>query len=171
MKKVLVLFLALHLSVMAFAQEKRVRIEAGLNYPIGLQKEGNEENHIGLYVAGAYRFADSPLSVNLKLSYDSYTVVQPEYYNSPFNGRSLSLMAAALYHHPVSSKINVYGGAGIGVSVDNTNTGVFNVGHEYHLMVTPQIGVELFKHINVSAQYHISHKDFSRLMIGIGYIF
>ena len=33
------------------------------------------------------------------------------------------------------------------------------------------LGIELFKHLGVTAQYSITQKDFNRLVLGIGYIF
>lgn len=171
MKKILVLLLVFNWCFVGFAQEKKVRFEMGVNYPLGLQSKGNEENHLGFYMSFARKFSDVPLSARLKLSYESYTVVQNQYANSPFNGRSLSLVPSVNYHFQLSPKVNAYTGLGVGLSVDNTGTGVFNAGHEYHLVVVPQIGVELFKHIHLSAQYNITHKDFSRLMLGVGYVF
>lgn len=44
MKKLLATFLLLTISSLVFAQKKTVQIEAGINYPIGLKKDGNKEN-------------------------------------------------------------------------------------------------------------------------------
>ena len=171
MKKLLATFLLLTISSLVFAQKKTVQIEAGINYPIGLKKDGNKENHIGLYANGIYNFPNSPLSAKLRLSYDSYTVVMNEYSNSPFNGRSLVVLPSINYNFPTSSKVEFYAGVGAGVSIDNMDRGVFNNEKKCHAVCAPQLGVNIINHINLSAQYNITQKDFSRLMLGIGYIF
>lgn len=171
MKKLFAIILMSGISCLAFAQKKTVQIETGLNYPIGLEKDGNKENHIGVYVNGIYNFSNSPLSAKLRVSYDSYTVVMKEYTNSPFNGRSITILPSVNYNFPASSQIEFYTGAGVGVSIDNMDRGVFNNGKKCHAILTPQLGVNIKNHFNISAQYNITHKNFSRLMLGIGYIF
>ena len=47
MKNFFTLLLMLSLSFVAFAQKKTFQVETGINYPIGLVKDGNKENHIG----------------------------------------------------------------------------------------------------------------------------
>lgn len=171
MKKFFTVLLMFSASCIAFAQKKTVQIEAGLTYPIGLEKDGNKENHIGFYANGIYNFSNSPLSAKLRLSYDSYTVVMNEYSNSPFNGRSLVILPSINYNFPTSSKVEFYAGVGVGATIDNMDRGVFNDGKKCHAVFAPQLGVNIINHFDVSAQYNITRKDFSRLMIGVGYIF
>lgn len=171
MKNFFTIFLLLGISCMAFAQKKTFQIETGLTYPIGLEKDGNKENHIGFYANGIYNFSNSPLSAKLRLSYDSYTVVMNEYSNSPFNGRSVVILPSINYNFPISSQVEFYAGAGVGITLDNMDRGVFNNGKKCHTVFAPQLGVNVIKHFNISAQYNITHKDFSRLMLSIGYIF
>ena len=158
-------------SCMAFAQKRTVQIEAGFTYPIGLEKDGNTESHLGLYVNGIYNFSNSPLSAKLRISFDNYTVVMNEYNNSADDGRSLVVLPSINYNFPKSSKVEFYAGLGAGITIDNMNRGVFNEGRKCCAVVAPQLGVNIIKHFNISAQYNITRKDFSRLMIGIGYIF
>lgn len=158
-------------SCMTYAQKKTVQVETGLNYPIGLVKDGNKENHLGFYLKGIYNLSNSPLSAGLKISYESYTVVMNSAYLKPLNGRSLLIQPAVVYNFPTSSKIECYAGTGLGAGIDNLETGVFNEGHKCHVVISPQVGVNIIKHFNISAQYNITHKDFSRLMVSVGYIF
>lgn len=83
MKKVCMLLLWLFICNigLVLAQGRRFEFELGANYPIGLQKNGYKENHVGFYLNGIYRFPTNPLSVNLKLGYESYTIVL----NNTFN--------------------------------------------------------------------------------------
>lgn len=171
MKKFYLLFVGLALQANLWAQEHPFHIELGLNYPITLRTMGMKESHIGMYVEGKYRFNESPLRVNLKLSYESYSIVQKQYANSPFNGRSLVVLPSLHYCFPLSQKMLFYAGAGAGVTFDNQGRGVFNEGKRTHFLCAPQAGIELFKHLGVTAQYSITQKDFNRLVLGIGYIF
>lgn len=132
MKTFFTLLLMLSLSFVAFAQKKTFQVETGINYPIGLVKDGNKENHIGFYINGIYNFQNNPLSAKLKVSYESYTVVMNEYTNSPFNGRSVVILPALNYNFPLSSQVEFYTGAGVGVTIDNMNRGVFNEGRKCH---------------------------------------
>lgn len=160
MKTFITVLLMLSLPFVAFAQKKTFQVETGINYPIGLVKDGNKENHIGFYINGTYNFHNNPLSAKLKVSYESYTVVMNEYTNSPFNGRSIVILPALNYNFPLSSQVEFYTGAGVGVTIDNMNRGVFNEGRKYHVLFSPQVGVNIIKHFNISAQYSINTKGF-----------
>ena len=173
MKKVCMLLLLLFICNigLVLAKGRRFGFELGANYPIGLQKNGYKENHVGFYLNGIYRFPTNPLSVNLKLGYESYTIVLNNTSNSLFNGRSLSLMPTANYHFLRNESVDSYVGLGTGVSIDNIDVGVFNEGYKLHFAVAPQVGIRFINHINVYLQYYVTHKDFSRLVLGVGYVF
>lgn len=173
MKKVFMMLLLLFICNigLVLAQERKFRFELGANYPIGLQKNGCQENHVGFYLNGIYKFQTNPLTVNLKLGYESYTVVLNNTSNSPSNGRSLSLMPTVNYHFLQNEFVDSYVGVGTGVSIDNIDVGIFNEGHKYHFAVAPQVGIRFINHINVYLQYYVTHKDFSRLLLGVDYTF
>ena len=57
MKTFFTFLLMLSLSFVAFAQKKTFQVETGINYPIGLVKDGNKENHIGFYILFALFFS------------------------------------------------------------------------------------------------------------------
>lgn len=155
-----------------FAQEKKIKFEMGINYPIGFEKDANKENHIGFYANGIYNIDNNPFGINFKISYESYTIVMNKITKSPYNGRSLSVVPSLIYKFTTENKpVFFYAGVGSGLSVDNIEVGVFNKGYKIHFVAVPQLGIQFIKHINLSAQYYITHKDFSRFMIGIGYIF
>ena len=62
MKKVCMLLLLLFICNigLVLAQGRRFGFELGANYPIGLQKNGYKENHVGFYLNGIYRFPTNP---------------------------------------------------------------------------------------------------------------
>ena len=171
MKKFLFSLLLLSVAIAVSAQRKKFQFEMGLNYPLSFQKDGYKESRVGLFLGGTYNFADSPLSLGLKLSFENYSIVKKQYPYSPFNGRSLSVVPSLKYNFFLSSKAIAYAGGGAGLSMDNINTGVFNEGRRLHFLVSPLVGIELWRHVNLSAQYHLTAKDFSRLMIGASYVF
>lgn len=152
------------------AKEKKVRFGMGLNYPIGLEKDGFEESHIGVYLAGMYNFSNSPFSLDINMSYESYTIF-PNGSIYPYNGVSLAVIPSVIYNLKKGKNVQPYVGLGTGVSVDNIETGVFNSGYAYHFSVVPKIGIRVFNHIDITAKYYITHKDFPRLMVGCGYTF
>lgn len=172
MKKILIsLIILLSIGLSAFAQEKTFRFEMGLNYPIGLKKNSSEENRIGAYINGIYNFSSSPLNMNLRLGLEGYTVSREGYYGT-FKENSLSVVPAINYNILADNRtVNIFGGVGAGVSIDNLVAGVFNEGSRLHLVAVPQVGIRFIKHINLSAQYYITKKYCSRLMINLGYIF
>lgn len=71
---IFLLFLLMCNVSLVSAQEKKFRFELGVNYPIDLQKNGFKESHIGIYLNETYNFSGNPLSVSMKLSYESYTM-------------------------------------------------------------------------------------------------
>lgn len=168
MKKIIVLFLMSFIFITVFSQERKIKLELGANYPLGLNSKTNAENHIGFYVSGIYDFHNNPFSLNIKLSYDSYTINKDDY---NYNGRSTYLLPYIDYNIKISNKTSFYVGMGAGISADNINKGVFNNGYKIRFLASPQIGMLFYNHIKVSSQYIISNKNTSRLMLGVGYMF
>ena len=80
-------------------------------------------------------------------------------------------MPAANCHFLRNESVDSYVGLGTGVSIDNIDVGVFNEGYKLHFAVAPQVGIRFINHINVYLQYYVTHKDFSRLVLGVGYVF
>lgn len=152
------------------AQEKKFRFEFGINYPIGLKKDGFEENRIGVYLKEVYNIPNSAFSVDLNLSFESYTIF-PNNSRFPYDGRSVAVISSAIYNFKKEGWVKPYVGLGAGVSIDNIGTGVFNSGYKHHLAIVPKAGIRIFNHINITAMYYLTHEDFSRLMIGCGYTF
>lgn len=169
-RKLFVSMLLLAFCMDGKAQQSTIKFEAGLNYPIGLKQNGNKENKIGVYAAAMYGLNNS-LNLHMQLSYESYTIVEEGFHNGWSNGRSFVLEPAITYNLVQGKSATLYTGLGAGLSIDNRNAGVFNKGNKAHFVFTPQVNVQLFRHLNIGAQYHISHKDLSRLMAHIGYTF
>ena len=171
MKKCLFSLILMSVAIAASAQRKRYQAESGFNYPLSLRKDGYKESRVGFTFGGFYNYRDSPISVGLRFGFESYTIVQEQYMNIPFDGRSFSVVPLLRYNFFLSPKTIVYTGGGVGLSVDNENAGLPDDGRRLRLLVSPLIGIELWGHISLSAQYHFTAKDRSRLMVGVSYVY
>jgi hypothetical protein len=171
MKKVIFIITVLF-SCAVSAQEKTFRFEAGLNYPFVWRAYGDKNQKIGVYFNGIYKSNESPLDYSFKISYENYThVFKVGEWIYAIDARSLSFIPSVNYNFG-SKNINLYAGLGAGLSVDNgLGGGVFNEGFKCHIAVVPQAGLRLYKHFNLSAQYYITHKEYQRLLVSVGYIF
>ena len=65
------------------------------------------------------------------------------------------------YNVDVLPKLRLYGGLGTGLSID----GIYYQKQKVHPLLASQMGIKAFKHLNMSLQYHLSGKDFSRWMV------
>lgn len=181
MKHALLLLLSVAISTLSFAQEKpqkRFQFELGLNSSHPLGKLTTPRPKVLFYLNGTYRLPEKPLSIKLKISFDKYT------YSTPFvfypgiglimtktEVRSLTIIPSLNYHWRLHRHVALYTGMGTGVSFGNHDAGVFNAGFKTRLNVAPQVGIELFRHLNVSAQCVLTNNTSSRLMLHLGYMF
>lgn len=170
-KAILFLFLPLMAVSHANAQNKFL-FGFGLNDPVSIEQYGGEESHLGFYVDGIYCI-DNNINLDLSVNYESYTsVVKIDNLKYVNNGRSLAVIPSVDYVFKLKANtVKPYVGLGLGLSFDNLNTGVFNEGMKCHVALTPKVGFRIINHIDVFGRYNITHKDFKRLIIGIGYIF
>ncbi len=172
MKKSILLFILLAIVAHSNAQRK-FSIGIGLNYPIGLERHGYEENRIGYYLDGCYRINDK-LDIDLSVSAEGYTSVFRDYEwgTTVYDCSSLAIVAGLNRSFALKTQaVKPYIGIGLGSSLDNMGTGVFNEGMRCHLTLVPKAGVLLVKHIHVFAKYYITHPDFQRFIVGLGYRF
>ena len=85
---------------------------------------------------------------------------------------TLAIVPGVNYLFPLKTKkVLPYVGLGTGISFDNFGKGVFGHGMHLHPVLVPKVGIQFFKHLDVTFRYYITHPDFDRLMVGIGYTF
>ncbi len=170
-KTILFLFLPLMAVFHANAQHK-FRFGLGLNDPVSIEQYGGKENHLCFYIDGIYCI-NKNINIDLSASCENYTsVIKIDNLKDVNNGRSLAVIPSVDYLFDVRTKtVKPYAGLGLGLSFDNLNTGIFNDGMKCHVTLAPKVGFRIINHIDVFARYNITHKDFNRLIIGIGYIF
>lgn len=170
MKKALLL-LHLFISIGVFAQERPFRFEAGVNTPL----VGHKGFKIGYYVEGIYNIANKPLFIDLKVV--ALTINNNK---TKFDVKTWSVIPSINYNFYEKKTIKAYIGIGAGISADKIETGdiddfspyPFNFkGNKLHFAAVPQLGVMFFNHINFSVQYYITYKDYSRLLVSLGYRF
>lgn len=152
--------------------QKKLHFELGLNYPISIEQYGGKESHIGGLLDGIYNI-NKNTNIDVCINYESYTsILKKENLKFINNGRSLSLIPGVNYILDLKEDaLKPYFGIGIGASFDNTDTGIFNEGMKCHVVFSPKIGLQAVKHIDIFARYNITHKNFNRFIIGVGYIF
>ncbi|MDY3935766.1 MAG: outer membrane beta-barrel protein [Prevotella sp.] len=170
MKRTFIIALVLSVTTFAFAQTKRFQFEAGLNYPLSFETGGYKQSELGVYISGTYNFKESPLSVKLKMSRDNYSMVYPLFI---LGGEAYTIIPSLNYTIPLSKKATFYAGLGLGASYERVVIVEENQkeGSPWNFVAATQVGVHLFKHLNVSAHYNIINKHYSRLMLGVGYVF
>lgn len=170
MRKIFIsLLLACALQVSA---QHKVEFGLGLNYPIPLEKHGAEENHVGVFLDLVYNHNER-LNFDFSINVEGYTSVDKlTNYTFVSDAASMSILPSANYLWPISSKaFKPYTGIGIGASLDNLGSGVFNNGMQTHLIVVPKVGARIVKHIDFNVKYYITQRDFIRCMASLGYIF
>jgi len=170
MRKILIsVFLACALH--ASAQHK-VEFGLGLNYPIPIEKHGAEESHVGVFLDLVYNHNER-LNFDFSINVEGYTsVTRINGYDYVTDAASMSLLPSVNYQWNINSKaFKPYTGIGIGASLDNWGSGVFNNGMQAHMIVVPKVGMRIVRHIDFNVKYYITQRDFIRCMASVGYIF
>lgn len=169
MKKLYItILLSLISTFYCIAQDKKFNFETGLNYSFALRSQGSTESRMGIFINGIYNL-DDKLNANMMVDLEGYTSYDSDKFTH--KGRSMTIVPGINYNFISESKFKPYAGIGLGMSIDNVDTGVFNSGRKCRIVVTPTIGITMWKHLDVFTKYNISTKDFSRMVIGIGYRF
>lgn len=172
MKKTFFTIAFLATTIPTFAQQG-FKLTTGLNYGLPILKNANEKARIGLFLTPEYRFRQSNLGLAVHLSFDQYAGKRPQelaYYN-PSNMRSVAVIPTLNYYWSSTSIAQPFAGVGLGASVDNAETGVFNPGHTTRLVTMGTAGVTLWRHLQLSLQYKLSAQTATRLQATVGYTF
>ena len=175
MKKYILPIVTLFFVVLsASAQQHKVRVEAGVNFPVKIDRYGYTSNKLGLFLGGQYQYNDN-LFFGASLNYERYSCDKP--YNENiimvYETHSISFIPSVDYFVDVkTSFIKPFVGLGAGVSFDKMGNKRFSKETtDCHAVLAPRIGVRLWNHLDVFGRYAVTHKDYDRLTIGIGYVF
>lgn len=86
--------------------------------------------------------------------------------------RTISLSALADYNLGQGKNVNPFFGLGLGIgSLDYSIDDSYMDDSKLAAVVTPRIGVELFRHLRLTATATITRNDYSNIGISVGYVF
>jgi len=163
-----IIFLLFTLCVLSSQAQRKFRFGLGLNYPIPIEKGCNDLSYPGIYLNASYRLTDR-INVDLGLHGEKCA---SNLDTSIEETSTLAIIPGVNYLFPLKTKkVLPYVGLGTGISFDNFGKGVFGSGMRLHPVLVPKVGIQFFKHLDVTFRYYITHPDFDRLMVGIGYTF
>ena len=168
--KRIIFFLLFILCIVSAQAQRKFRFGLGLNYPIPIEKGGNKSSHLSAYLQASYRLTDR-FNVDFGVHSESYTTNDDGWYVGSY---SLAVVPGANYLFPLKTKkVLPYVGLGTGISFDfdNVSDGLSGPKMRVHPVLVPKVGIPFFKHLDVTFRYYITHPDFDRLMVGIGYTF
>lgn len=163
-------FLLFILCIVSAQAQRKFRFGLGLNYPIPIEKGGNTSSHLSAYLQASYRLTDR-FNVDFGVHSESYTTNDDGWYVGSY---SLAVVPGANYLFPLKTKkVLPYVGLGTGISFDfdNAYDGFSSPTMRVHPVLVPKVGIQFFKHLDVTFRYYITHPNFDRLMVGIGYTF
>ena len=163
-------FLLFILCIVSAQAQRKFRFGLGLNYPIPIEKGGNKSSHLSAYLQASYRLTDR-FNVDFGVHSESYTTNNDGWYVGSY---SLAVVPGANYLFPLKTeKVLPYVGLGTGISFDfdSVSDGLSGPKMRVHPVLVPKVGIQFFKHLDVTFRYYITHPDFDRLMVGIGYTF
>ena len=179
MKKTVIfffIFTALFSSATVHAQVK-VEPYIGLTYP--MRNIGNSEikETAGLNAGIEVRKNLSSLPIAVGADFFVATSARQkeklEGGHSSNSQRMAGIAAVCDYHLFQDQPVSLFIGTGIGVSQRHTiRSGIdTNIGicSEYGPVVSPRIGMELWKHVRISAEARITQRDYNVIAFRIGY--
>lgn len=168
--KRIIFFLLFILCIVSAQAQRKFRFGLGLNYPIPIEKGGNKNSHLSAYLQASYRLTDR-FNIDFGVHSESYTTNDDGWYEGSY---SLAVVPGANYLFPLKTKkVLPYVGLGTGISFDfdNAYDGFSSPTVRVHPVLVPKVGIQFFKHLDVTFRYYITHPNFDRLMVGIGYTF
>lgn len=161
-------FLLFLLCIVSVQAQSKFRFGLGFNCPIPIEEGGNINSHISLYLNASYRLTDR-INVDFGVHSENYTTNDD---GQDISSYSLAIVPGANYLFPLKTKkVLPYVGLGAGISFDSYGNGLFGPTMRVHPVLVPKVGIQFFKHLDVTFRYYITHPDYDRLMVGIGYTF
>lgn len=162
------LFLLFILCIVSAQAQHKFRFGLGFNYPIPIEEGGNKNSSVSIYLNASYRLTDR-INIDFGVHSENYTTNHDGWYIDSY---SLAVVPGANYLFPLKTKkVLPYVGLGTGISFDSVGNGLFGPTMRVHPVIVPKVGIQFFKHLDVTFRYYITHPDFDRLMVGIGYTF
>ena len=168
MKKILLFALVMMCALPVAAQDNIRRIEGEIALGTTLPVHNTVYAHQGdgklLDIRGAlelrYNLRSVPVDVGLQFSCSGYGLrINHE---SPYRWSTVYMMAVADYNFRRNKNASFFVGSGVGVSE-------FLRADKF--CVAPRCGVELWRHLRVTLNYHITHEAYSGFGLTVGVVF
>jgi len=178
MKKAILLCILLALGNAVFPRIKKFNYEFGLNYSLADRaKPGNSisGNVLG-YFEFRYNMKTTPVDIALLLDISSFDRREEFDYlgltaYSDVDYNTFNVIAVGDYVFRRGKSFEPFAGLGTGISFGNAGTGIFNEGTKTSPCLMPRAGVRIIRHFSLSADYLITHKDYSRVNFRLGFYF
>ena len=142
-----IIFLLFTLCVLSSQAQRKFRFGLGVNYPIPIEKGCNDLSYPGIYLNASYRLTDR-INVDLGLHGEKCA---SNLDTSIEETSTLAIVPGVNYLFPLKTKkVLPYVGLGTGISFDNFGKGVFGSGMRLHPVLVPKVGIQFFKHLDVT---------------------
>ena len=190
MKKFLLLIAATILYTVTYAQDAKVSevIEVSeedeedkegkygkFDFEIGFQVPvlastypGNDYNIAPLlFLEGRWQLEKQPIDIGFHMGISA--IVREFSDGSDASYRAFPVLAVSDYQFGRGKKVNPYVGLGVGISMNDMVRGPGPDRVSFAAM--PRVGVRFFKFLNIQVAYLITHRDFSRMYVNLGFYF
>lgn len=180
MKKVILFLLfAVASSVTAYSQgnpkivqKMEVEARAGLTTPLGDYHTGKPQISASLGLEGRYNFKGTPWDCGIMLDLSTARRGYEHLYNDGYDrwqsNRTLALALTGDYNFRQGTKINPFIGTAIGVAFNDVVGDKYFPSKGTSMLFSPRVGVELFYHLRISAQFNICRKGYNNFSLALG---
>ncbi len=170
MKNKILLTIAILFCTTTYAQEDsygRFDMEGGFQIPILGATIAGSDYSISNYAFFEGRWQLKKLPINIGFNFSCTEVSQDNGYTYDNYYSAIPILAVTDYQFGRGKDVNPYVGMGVGVSINQLNDN----SSEVHFAATPRFGIRFFKFINLQLGYLITHRDYSRMYVNIGFYF
>ena len=187
MKKAVLLCILLALGNAGFSQIKKFNYEFGLSSSlVGIAKSGRKiSGNIGEYFEFRYNMKTTPVDIALLLDISSFdrrfafdvlvdsSIPDLKYvtFSADMEYIAFNVIVVGDYVFRRGKSFEPFVGLGTGISFGNVETGIFNEGTKTSPCLMPRAGVRIIRHFSLSADYLITHKDYSQVNFRLGFYF
>jgi len=176
-------------STTALGQGKIWEVEVGGGANFAQTTMDNVDKEIGytIYTEARCLFPEKRLYVGLQLNYNKFKRSFYSHFDDvPFSisgdFASQNLLVTGGYRHPLSKKLDLILGAGVGIGAVSDSKGAYIAQNEYFaflvtggsaftLVAEPKVGLSINKHVNVMLSYKLQEKINRMALFTIGYAF
>lgn len=180
-KLILFVLFAVAVSVAAFSQGNHKIVQrmegearAGFTTPLGSFHTGKPRISMSIGLEGRYNFKGTPWDCGLMLDLSAACRGYEHLYNDGYdrwqNNRTLALALTGDYNFRQGTKLNPFVGTAIGVAYNDVVGDRYFPSKGISMIFSPRIGVEIFYHLRIAAQFNICRKGYNNLSLTLGLV-